>query len=101
LDAPKCTLWSNLGAAVAEALKQGLNRAGEARARELLVEAGRRVDERLAEVDRQISEKQSRFASKSTDIAAQLQKIAAKEIPRYRISAEQGGRVLPNNSLFR
>ena len=101
LDEPKCVMWSNLGAAVAEALKRGLHRAGDQHAHDLLVEAGRRVDERLAEVDRQVAEKQAHFAGKTTDITVRLQKIAAGETPRYRISDEKGGRRLPNNSLFR
>jgi hypothetical protein len=101
LDEPTCTLWSNLGAAVAEAMQRALNRTDDQRAKTLLVEAGRRVDERLAEVDRQIAEKQSQFAGKSPVIAARLQKIATVEAPRYRMSSEQSGRRLPINSLFR
>jgi hypothetical protein len=101
LDKPTCILWSNLGAGVAEAMQRALNRTGDQHAKALLVEAGRRVDERLAEVDRQMAEKQSRFDSKSTAIVAQLEKIATGEAPRYRISSEQGGRRLPMNSLFR
>lgn len=101
LSEPTCTVWSNLGAAVAEAMQRALHRTGDQHARALLVEAGRRVDERLAEVDRQMAERQSHFAGTSDDIAARLQKIAAGEAPRYRISAEKSGRRLPNNSLFR
>jgi hypothetical protein len=101
LNEPTCTLWSNLGPAVAEAMQRALHRTGDQHAKALLVEAGRRVDERLAEVDRQMAERQSLFASKTTVITARLQKIAAGETPRYRISAEKGGRQLPNNSLFR
>lgn len=101
LDEPKCTLWSNLGAAVAEALERALHRTGDQYSKALLVEAGRQVDERLAEVDRQVAAKQAHFADKATDITARLQKIVAGETPRYRISAEHGGRRLPNNSLFR
>lgn len=100
LDEPSCKLWSNLGTAVAEAMKRGLQRAGGQHSKALMVEAGRQVDERLAEVDRQVAEKQARFVSKSTEITARLQKIAAVESPRYRISAEHSGR-LPSNSLFR
>jgi uncharacterized protein (TIGR03545 family) len=101
LERPTCTIWSNLGTAVAEAMKRGLRRADEQHARALLVEAGRRVDERLADVDRQVAEQQARFANKSADITTRLLKIATGEAPRYRISDEQGGRRLPKNSLFR
>jgi uncharacterized protein (TIGR03545 family) len=98
---PTCRLWSNLGAAVAEAMQRAVRRTGDQHAKALLVEAGRRVDERLAEVDRQMAERQTQFASKSTVITARLQKITTEESPRYRISSEKGGRRLPNNSLFR
>jgi uncharacterized protein (TIGR03545 family) len=101
LDQPTCTLWSNLGAAVAEAMRRALDRAEGQHARALLVEAGRRVDERLAGVDRQMAEKQSRIATRTNAITARLQRIASQETPRYRISAGQGGRRLPENSLFR
>ncbi len=100
LEKPTCALWSNLGTAVAEAMKQGLQRAGGQHSKVLLAEAGRHVDERLAEIDRQVAEKQNKIAARSTDITARLQKIAAAESPRYRISSENGRR-LPNNSLFR
>ena len=98
---PTCTLTSNLGAAVAEAMQRAVRRTGDQHAKALLVEAGRRVDERLAEVDRQMAERQTQFASKSTVITARLQKISTSESPPYRISSEKGGRWLPNNSLFR
>jgi uncharacterized protein (TIGR03545 family) len=101
IQEPTCTLWSNLGAAVAESMQRAVRRTGDQHAKALLVEAGRRVDERLAEVDRQVAERQSQIANKSTIIAARLQKITTDESPRYRISSEKGGRRLPNNSLFR
>jgi uncharacterized protein (TIGR03545 family) len=98
---PTCTLWSNLGSAVAEAMQRAVRRTGDQHARALLVEAGRRVDERLAEVDRQVAERQTQFANKSTIIIARLQKITTAESPRYRISSQKVGRQLPQNSLFR
>jgi uncharacterized protein (TIGR03545 family) len=101
IQEPTCALWSNLGAAVAETFKRGIQRAENQHQRMIIVEAGRRVDERLAEIDREMSEKQSRFANRTTEISARLGKIAAGETPRYRISDEQGGRRLPKNSLFR
>ena len=101
IDQPKCDLQSNLGAAVAEAVQRAVRRTGDQHARALLAEAGRRVDERLAEVDRQLAERQAQFATKSTVITARLQKIATKDEPQHRISAERIGRRLPENSLFR
>jgi uncharacterized protein (TIGR03545 family) len=101
IQQPTCTLWSNLGAAVAEAMQRAVKRTGDQHAKALLVEAGRRVDERLAEVDRQMAERQTQFASKSIVITARLQKISTSESPRYRISSKEGGHRLPSNSLFR
>jgi uncharacterized protein (TIGR03545 family) len=97
---PSCALWSNVGSAVAESLKQGIPRASDQHARTLLAEAGRRVDEKLAQLDRQVSDQQARFAAQGNKLSSRLQQIAAKETPRYRIS-EKGGRQLPSNSLFR
>jgi hypothetical protein len=101
LDQPTCDLQSNLGAAVAQAVQRAVRRTGDQHARALLAEAGRRVDERLAEVDRQLAERQAQFATKSPVIIARLQKIATKDEPQHRISAERIGRRLPENSLFR
>jgi Tfp pilus assembly protein PilN len=82
-------------------MQRAVRRTGDQHAKALLVEAGRRVDERLAEVDRQMAERQTQFASKSTVITARLQKISTSESPRDRISSQKGGRWLPENSLFR
>lgn len=101
LDQPACELQSNLGAAVAQAVQRAVRRTGDQHARALLAEAGRRVDERLAEIDRQLAERQAQFATKSAVITARLQKVATKDEPQHRISAERIGRRLPENSLFR
>ncbi|HEX5470984.1 MAG TPA: hypothetical protein VFW73_03815 [Lacipirellulaceae bacterium] len=101
LDKPKCSLWSNLGAAVAESMQRALRRAGDQHTRDLLAEADRRVDERLAEVDRQMAEQQQHIASETNDLTARLDELAASEKPLYRISAKEGGRRLPKDSLFR
>jgi hypothetical protein len=100
ISQPSCALWSNVGSAVAESLKQGIPRASDQHARTLLAEAGRRVDEKLARLDRQVSDQQAQFAAQGDQLSSRLQQIAAKEMPRYRIS-EKGGRQLPSNSLFR
>jgi uncharacterized protein (TIGR03545 family) len=101
VDRPSCELQSNLGAAVAQAMQRAVRRTGDQHAKALLAEAGRRVDERLAEVDRQVAEQQAQFATKSTLITARLQKIATTDEPQHRLSAERIGRRLPDNSLFR
>jgi uncharacterized protein (TIGR03545 family) len=100
LSEPTCTLWSNLGPAVAEAMQHALERASAQRARELLVAAGRRVDERLTTVERQMSEQQARWNERTAAVRSQLQTVAASTVSRDRLSPERLGR-LPQNSLFR
>ena len=101
IQQPTCNLWSNLGSEVAESVQRAVRRTGDHHAKALLAEAGRLVDERLANVDRQLTERQAEFAGQTTAISARLQRIAISESPRYRISSEKAGRRLPNNSLFR
>lgn len=101
LSEPSCTLWSNLGPAVAEAMDHAVQRAGGQHTRALLVDAGKQVDERLAGVERQMMEQQARLTAQITDVTARLQTVAAGEAPLYRISPDRLGRRLPNNSLFR
>lgn len=98
---PTCKLWSNLGPAVAEAMERAVQRAGGQHSRTLLVDAGKRVDERLTDVERQMTEQQTRWLSRITVVRAQLQSVAKSEMPGDRISTERLGRRLPANSLFR
>jgi hypothetical protein len=101
LHDPTCTLWSNLGPAVAEAMQRAIQRAGGQHTRALLVDAGKQGDERLTVVERQMTEQQTKWATRITDVREQLQTVAATEAPRDRISPDRLGRRLPNNSLFR
>jgi uncharacterized protein (TIGR03545 family) len=101
IDEPSCTLWSNLGPAVAEALERALRRSGDAHAQALLADARRAVDERLAGLERQVADQQMRFASEMTSLPTRLDGIARQQTRRERISIEQIGRRLPSNSLFR
>jgi hypothetical protein len=101
LAEPKCTLWSNLGAAVAEAMERAVQRAGSQHTRSLMVAAGKHGDEQLTEVERKMTEQQSRWKSRFAAINAELQTVAAQDQPTERISPERLGRRLPNNSLFR
>jgi uncharacterized protein (TIGR03545 family) len=101
LAQPTCTLWSNLGPAVAEAIEQALERAGGQHARSQLVEAGKQVDERLTTVERQMAEQQARWNTRVADVRAQLQAFAASEAPSDRLTPQRVGRRLPSNSLFR
>ena len=101
LDNPTCKLWSSLGPAVAEAMERAVQRAGGQHARTLLVNAGKRVDERLTSVERQMTEQQARWVTRITDARTQLQTVAANERQHDRLSTERLGRRLPANSLFR
>jgi hypothetical protein len=101
LDEPSCRLWSNLGPALAEAMDRAVQAAGDDRAEAVLADARRQVDERLAKLDRQLSEERSSFTSQFAGAADQLETIARRQASRERISAEQLGRRLPKNSLFR
>jgi uncharacterized protein (TIGR03545 family) len=101
IDEPACKLWSNLGPAVAEALDRALERHADERIREILVEARRHVDERLAGLERRVADHQSKFASRFATMPGRIDAIAHHQVRGERISVEQLGRRLPNNSLFR
>jgi uncharacterized protein (TIGR03545 family) len=101
LAEPKCTLWSNLGSAAAEAMERAVQRAGSQHTRSLMVAAGKHGDEQLTVVERQMTEQQAKWKTAFTAINAELQTVAAQDQPTERISPERLGRRLPNNSLFR
>lgn len=101
IDEPTCTLWSNLGPAVAEALRHGLERHAETQVRVVLEDARRHVDERLAELDRQMADERGRFANRVAKMFQRLETIAQAQTPRERISIEQAGRRLPATSILR
>ncbi len=101
LAEPDCTLWSNLGPAVAEAMERAVQRAGGQQARALMVEAGEQTDEQLTGIERQMTEQQSRWMTRIADVRAQLETVVASEVSPDRLSPERLGRRLPSNSLFR
>ena len=101
LAEPTCTLWSNLGPAVAEAMERAVQRAGGQHTRALMVEAGKHVDEQLTGVERQMTEQQTRWKTTIAAINSELQTVAAQDQPTEAFSPERLGRRLPTNSLFR
>jgi uncharacterized protein (TIGR03545 family) len=101
LAEPNCTLWSNLGPAVAEAMERAVQRTGGQQARALMVEAGRQSDEQLTGIERQMTEQQSRWTTRIADVRAQLQTVVASDVSPDRLSPDRFGRRLPSNSLFR
>lgn len=101
LDEPSCTLWSNLGPAVAEALERAWQRTGDEQAQALLVNARRAVDEQLADRERQLAAERTKLAAQLTSALRQVENIASRQTPPERISVDQLGRRLPENSLFR
>lgn len=98
---PKCTLWSNLGSAVAEAMRRAAERVGNERTRELLAEAARQEDEHLASAERHLNEQQARWNDKLASLSQQLEIVATAERPSDRLSPSRVGRRLPGNSLIR
>lgn len=101
LAEPKCSIWSNLGSAAAEAMERATQRAGSQHARSLMVSAGRHGDEQLTVVERQMTEQQTKWKSAFAATSAELQGAIADDKPADRISTDRLGRRLPNNSLFR
>jgi uncharacterized protein (TIGR03545 family) len=101
LSQPTCSLWSNLGPAVAEAMHGALKRGSDEHARTLLTRAHRRVDEQLAELERQMSRRQADLLSQIDRANGELESIAGEQSSTRRISREQLGFRLPNGSLFR
>lgn len=98
---PKCTLWSNLGPAVAEAMQRAAERVGKERTRESLAEAARQEDEQLTTAERQVSDQQTHWNAKLATLSKQLQAIASSERPKDRLSPSRVSRQLPPNSLVR
>ena len=101
LAEPKCTLWSNLGPAVAEAMEHAVQHAGSQHTRSLMVQAGQRGDEQLTVVERQMSELQSRWKARIAATNTQLRTIAVDGSSDERLSKDRLGRRLPEGSLFR
>jgi hypothetical protein len=101
LAEPSCSLWSNLGPAVAEAMRRAGKKAAEQRARSIVADRRRTIDERLADAERRLNEQRLKLAARLSDVGNQLDSIARRQTPRERISAEQLGRRLPEHSLLR
>jgi uncharacterized protein (TIGR03545 family) len=101
LAEPKCTLWSNLGPAMAEAMELALNQAAVDRSQQLLARAQRQVDEQLAALERTATQQHKQLIAQMTGATGNLERIALQQSARPRLSHEQLGRRLPTNSLFR
>jgi uncharacterized protein (TIGR03545 family) len=101
LAEPKCTLWSNIGPVMAEAMELALHRAADDRARNLLARAQRQVDEQLAGLERTATRQHAELISQMSGATGQLERIAGQQSARTRLSHEQLGRRLPTSSLFR
>ncbi len=101
LTEPKCTLWSNLGPAMAEAMQLALDRAAVDRSQQLLAQAQRQVDEQLAALERTATQQHANMIAQVTGATGDLERIALQQSARPRLSHEQLGRRLPSNSLFR
>jgi hypothetical protein len=101
LAEPKCTLWSNLGPAVAEAMELALEQAAVDRSQQLLARAQRQVDEQLAALERTATQQHASMIDDITGATGNLERIALEQSARPRLSHEQLGRRLPANSLFR
>jgi uncharacterized protein (TIGR03545 family) len=101
LAEPQCTLWSSIGPAVGEAMEIALVRAAEDRSQQLLAQAQRQVDERLATLERTATQQHATLTVQMREADGELEKIASQQSAPRRLSHEQLGRRLPRNSLFR
>jgi uncharacterized protein (TIGR03545 family) len=100
ISEPRCTVWSNIGPAAAAAMDLAISRAADERARQLMAQAQRQVDERLASLDRQMAEQQAGLIARLTTSAGELETLAVRSAPPQRLEIERLGR-LPAQSLFR
>jgi uncharacterized protein (TIGR03545 family) len=101
LEEPSCTLWSNLGPAVAEALHRAQRQAAGAHAEAVLADVRRRVDERLADSERQFAQARAKVAADLTGLARQVDAIARREKSGGRIAVERLGGRLSSGALSR
>jgi hypothetical protein len=101
LNRPTCTLWSNLGPAVAEAVDRAMRRAGDEHAQRVVTRARRQIDERLAGLEQQIHAQRNEVAAEATAATGKLERVAAQHLPAPRLSHERLGHRLPEGSLFR
>jgi hypothetical protein len=101
LSEPTCSLWSNLGTAVAEAMGRAMRRAGDDHAQLLVTRARRQIDEQLAGLEQQIHAQQSELAAQTSAATGELEHVAAQQLPAPRLSRQRFGTRLPEGSLFR
>jgi uncharacterized protein (TIGR03545 family) len=101
LRQPTCTLWSNLGPAVAEAVERSLEKATRQHARATLAKADQQINEQLTTAEQQMAELQTRWSTGYADARAKLSTIAATDAVRNRLSPTRLGHRVPANSLFR
>jgi uncharacterized protein (TIGR03545 family) len=101
LSEPTCSLWSNVGPAVAEAMQRAMRHAGDEHAQALVARARRRIDQRLASLEKQINAHQSELNAQSTAATAELVRVATQQTPAPRLSHERLGTRLPAGSLLR
>jgi hypothetical protein len=101
LDKPRCELWSNIGATVAEAMDRALEHTASYHARQILAEAEEQVNEQLAGLDRQITEEQSELRPQLAGSNDTLELVAGVRRVTNRLSFEYLGCRLPADSLFR
>jgi uncharacterized protein (TIGR03545 family) len=101
IDEPACTLWSNLGPAVALSLDHALQRHGDERARFLLGQARRKVDEQLTQLDRLLADRQATLSATLANMPQRIDSIGRHQTQRERISVEHIGGRLPSSSILR
>ena len=101
LNDPRCTLWSNLGPAVAEGMERALQKAGGDQIRLLMANADRQVDERLAMMERQVAEQQARWKAQAEKLNGSLEKLAASATSPHRTAEERIGRQPAKSSQVR
>jgi hypothetical protein len=77
-----------------------VRRAADERARIVMADAQRRVDERLARLDREIADEQADFRPRLAATNGRLAPLAAQCTAPKRLQFERLGR-LPADSLFR
>jgi uncharacterized protein (TIGR03545 family) len=82
LSEPTCTLWSNLGPAVAEAVERSLDKAVGEHARSTLATAGQHVDEQLTTVEQQMTELQTRWSTRTAEVQTQLHVLSTRDVTR-------------------
>lgn len=88
LGEPKCTLSSNLGPAVAEAMDRAIQKASLQQARTVIADVDHQIDERLATIERQIAEQQARWKTRAASVQSDLKTVAASRIATKREPAQ-------------